>query len=125
KIWEPSAQEKIKKWNQIRPEWPDQEIHLFGAGTQSGTFDYFTEAIMGEAKASRGDYTASEDDNVLVKGISSGPKALGFFGLDYYNANRDQLKLVPIDDLNDENGKGPVSPNAETVENGTYQPPSR
>jgi phosphate transport system substrate-binding protein len=125
KIWEPAAQGKITRWNQIRPEWPDQEIHLFGAGTQSGTFDYFTEAIMGEAKASRGDYTASEDDNVLVQGISTDPKALGFFGLDYYVANKDKLKLVPVDDENDSNGKGPVVPNAETVVNGTYQPLSR
>lgn len=125
KIWEPSAQGKIMRWNQIRPQWPDQEIHLFGAGTQSGTFDYFTEAIMGKAKASRGDYTASEDDNVLVQGISSDPKALGFFGLDYYMANKDKLKLIAIDDEKDENGKGAIAPSPETVVKGTYQPLSR
>jgi phosphate transport system substrate-binding protein len=125
KMWEPEAQGKIMKWNQIRPTWPDEEIHLFGAGTQSGTFDYFTEAIVGKAKACRGDYTASEDDNVLVQGISTDKNALGFFGLDYFTANKDKLKLVPVDDQKDENGKGPVSPSVETVKNATYQPLSR
>jgi phosphate transport system substrate-binding protein len=125
KMWEPAAQGKIVKWNQIRSTWPNEEIHLFGAGTQSGTFDYFTEAIVGKAKACRGDYTASEDDNVLVQGISTDKNALGFFGLDYFTANKDKLKLVPVDDQKDENGKGPVSPSVETVKNATYQPLSR
>lgn len=125
KIWEPAAQGKITKWNQIRPEWPDQEIHLFGAGTQSGTFDYFTEAIVGESKASRGDYTASEDDNVLVQGISTDKNALGFFGLEYYAANKEKLKLIPIDDEDDSNGKGAIAPTVESVKDGTYQPLSR
>ncbi|WMJ71578.1 PstS family phosphate ABC transporter substrate-binding protein [Cytophagaceae bacterium ABcell3] len=122
KIWQPEAQSKVKKWNQIRPEWPNKEIHLFGAGTQSGTFDYFTEAIVGTAKSSRGDYTASEDDNVLVQGISSDVLALGYFGLDYYEANQDKLKLVPID-----NGhhKGPIIPTQESISSGIYQPLSR
>lgn len=125
KMWEPAAQGKIMKWNQIRATWPNEEIHLFGAGTQSGTFDYFTEAIVGKAKACRGDYTASEDDNVLVQGISTDKNAIGFFGLDYFTANKDKLKLIAVDDQKDENGKGPVSPSVETVKNATYQPLSR
>lgn len=124
-IWEPAAQGKIMRWNQVRSSWPNEEIHLFGAGTQSGTFDYFTEAIVGEAKSCRGDYTASEDDNVLVQGISTDKNALGFFGLDYYVANKEKLRLLAIDDQNDANGKGPVAPDEATVKDGTYQPLSR
>ena len=124
-IWEPSAQGKIMKWNQVRKTWPNEEIHLLGAGTQSGTFDYFTEAIVGTAKACRGDYTASEDDNVLVQGISTDKNALGFFGIDYYIANKDKLKLIPVNDGIEANGAGAVSPTEETVKNGTYQPLSR
>ncbi|NJO69380.1 MAG: PstS family phosphate ABC transporter substrate-binding protein [Bacteroidetes bacterium] len=125
KIWEPEAQGKILRWNQIRPEWPDKEIHLFGAGTASGTFDYFTEAIVGTAKSSRGDYTASEDDNVLVQGISSDELALGYFGLAYYENNKDKLTLLPVDDEIAENGNGPILPNLENVKNKTYSPLSR
>lgn len=125
KIWEPAAQGKIKKWNQIRPTWPDKEIHLFGPGVDSGTFDYFTEAIVGKSGASRGDFTASEDDNVLVQGIATDPSALGFFGVSYYDHNKERLKLVPIDDENDANGKGPVAPDYDSVVKGTYQPLSR
>ncbi len=124
-IWAPEAQGKIKKWNQIRAEWPNQEIHLYGAGVASGTYDYFTEAIVGKAQSSRGDYTASEDDNVLVQGISTDKLALGFFGLAYFEENKDKLKLVPVDDQIDENGIGPILPTMETVSNGTYQPLSR
>lgn len=120
KIWEPEAQGKIKKWNQVRPEWPDEEIHLFGAGVESGTYDYFTEVIVGKSHSSRGDYTASEDDNVLVQGISSDKYALGFFGLAYYEENMDKLKVVPVD-----GGNGPVAPSLETVKNKTYAPLSR
>jgi len=120
RIWEPVAQGKIIKWNQVRPEWPDAPLKLFGPGVDSGTFDYFTEAIMGKPKSSRGDFTASEDDNVLVQGISGDKNALGYFGLAYYEENKDKLKLVPID-----GGKGPVFPSEETVMNGTYQPLSR
>lgn len=120
KLWEPAAQETITKWNQIRPEWPDKEIHLYGPGVASGTYDYFTEAIVGESGASRGDFTASEDDNVLVHGIAGDQYALGFFGLAYYEENQDKLKLVPVD-----GGDGPVLPSAETVESGTYKPLSR
>jgi phosphate transport system substrate-binding protein len=125
RLWEPAAQGRITRWNQIRPEWPDREIHLFGPGVDSGTFDYFTEAIVGQEDASRGDYTSSEDDNVLVQGVASDPNALGFFGLAYYEENAHKLKLVPIDDGDDGNGKGPILPSVETVRNGTYRPLSR
>ena len=120
KIWEPEAQNTIMRWNQIRPEWPDNELHLYGAGTASGTYDYFTEAIVGKSGSSRGDYTASEDDNVLVQGIKSDINALGFFGLAYYKENKESLKLVPVD-----GGSGPVFPTVETVSNNIYQPLSR
>lgn len=120
KIWEPAAQGTITKWNQIRPEWPDKEIHLYGPGTASGTYDYFTEAICGKSGASRGDYTASENDNVLVQGLSGDVGGLGYFGIAYYDANKEKLKLVPID-----NGNGPVLPSNETVLNKSYQPLSR
>ncbi len=120
KIWEPEAQGVIMKWNQIRPEWPDEEIHLFGPGSASGTYDYFTEAVVGESGASRGDFTASEDDNVLVQGIATDKFGLGFFGLAYYEENKDKLTLVAVD-----GGNGPVLPNLETVSNGTYTPLSR
>jgi len=125
KIWEPAAQGKITHWNQIRPEWPNKEIHLYGAGVESGTYDYFTEAIVGESHASRGDYTASEDDNVLVQGVSTDPLALGFFGYAYYEENKSKLKAVPVDDQNDANGKGAILPSIETVKDGTYAPLSR
>ena len=125
KIWEPSAQGEITKWSQVRKGWPDSEIHLYGPGVASGTYDYFTEAVVGKAKSSRGDYTASEDDNVLVQGVSTDKLALGFFGLAYFNENSDKLKLIPIDDNKDENGKGPILPSEETVENGTYRPLAR
>ncbi len=125
KLWEPAAQGKITRWNQIRPEWPDQDIHLYGAGTSSGTFDYFTEAIMGEAKSCRGDYTASEDDNVLVQGVASDKNALAFFGLSYFENNKDKLKLVPVNDENDANGAGAILPTLETVKDKSYSPLSR
>src|SRR5690606_20607157 len=125
KILEPAAQGKITTWDQVRPGFPKRPLNLYGAGTASGTYDYFTEAITGEAKASRGDYNASEDDNVLVKGVSSDKNALGYFGFAYYEMNADQLKLVPIDDEDDTNGEAPVVPGRETVSSGTYQPLSR
>ncbi|MHC4197640.1 MAG: PstS family phosphate ABC transporter substrate-binding protein [Planctomycetota bacterium] len=124
-IWEPAAEEKITRWNQIRPEWPDKEIRLFGAGVDSGTFDYFTKAICGQSGASRGDFTPSEDDNVLVQGIANDEGALGFFGIAYYEANKDKLKLVGIDDGNPSNGDGPIKSSLETVKDNTYQPLSR
>ncbi len=125
KLWEPGAQGKIMRWSQIRAGWPDREIRLFGPGVDSGTFDYFTEVITGKTAASRGDYTSSEDDNVLVQGIGGDENALGYFGLAYYEENKSKLKLVPIDDGNDGNGKGPVAPSQETVSGGTYRPLSR
>lgn len=124
-LWAPEAQDKIKYWNQIRPEWPNEEIHLFGAGVESGTYDYFTEVIVGKSHSSRGDYTASEDDNVLVQGVSSDKYALGFFGLAYYQENAEKLKVVGIDDGNAENGTGPILPSIETVINKTYTPLGR
>lgn len=124
-LWAPAAQKTVTRWNQVRPSWPDKEIHLFGAGTDSGTYDYFAEAIVGKDKGTRGDYQASEDDNVLVQGISGDSLALGFFGLAYYEENRDKLKLLGVDDENAANGAGCVQPTQETVETGTYQPLSR
>jgi phosphate transport system substrate-binding protein len=120
KLWEPAAQGKILRWNQVRPDWPDQEIHLFGAGVDSGTFDYFTEVVVGKSTQSRGDYTSSEDDNVIVQGVSGDQYALGYFGYAYYEENKDKLRIVPVD-----NGKGPIAPSPETVANGTYTPLSR
>lgn len=122
KMWEPAAQGAITTWKQINPAWPDQPLKLFGAGADSGTFDYFTEAIVGKAKSSRGDYTASEDDNVLVQGVSRDKGALGFFGLAYYVENQNKLKAVPIVE---KDGKPGVLPSLKTVEDGTYQPLSR
>jgi phosphate transport system substrate-binding protein len=100
-------------------------VHLFGTGTASGTFDYFTEAVNGKAKAIRGDYTASANPNVLVQGISSDKNALGFFGLAYYESNKDKLKIVAVDNEKKEDGDGAIAPSQETVKNGTYQPLSR
>jgi phosphate transport system substrate-binding protein len=120
KLWEPAAEGVVTKWNQIRPEWPDQKINLYGAGTDSGTFDYFTEAINGKEDASRGDYTASEDDNILVTGVSGDKYALGYFGLAYLIENQGKIKGVDVD-----GGKGCVTPTEKTVEDGTYTPLSR
>jgi phosphate transport system substrate-binding protein len=120
KIWEPAAEGKITKWNQVNPSWPDTPLKLYGPGVDSGTFDYFTEAIVGKSRSSRGDFTASEDDNVLVQGIASDRGGLGFFGYAYYAENRDKLKLVAID-----GGRGPVLPSEKTVMDGTYYPLSR
>ncbi len=122
KVWEPGAQGKVMRWNQINPAWPDAPIKLFGAGSDSGTFDYFTEAINGKSKASRGDYTASEDDNVLVQGVSQDVNAIGYFGYAYYAENQQRLKAVPIVE---KAGKPAVAPSEATVLNGTYQPLSR
>jgi phosphate transport system substrate-binding protein len=122
KMWEPAAQGKVTRWNQINPAFPDAPIKLFGAGSDSGTFDYFTEAITGKAKSSRGDYTASEDDNVLVQGVTQDVNAIGYFGYAYYAENQSRLKAVPIV----EKAGGPaVSPSEKTVLDGSYQPLSR
>ena len=123
KIWEPEAQGKITKWNQIRPEWPNNEIKLYGAGSDSGTFDYFTEAINGKSKASRGDYTASEDDNVLVQGVEGDKHALGYMGFAYYEAHQKRLKALGIEW--NEKGKPPIKPTEEAVLAGNYNPLSR
>jgi phosphate transport system substrate-binding protein len=120
KLWEPAAQGKITNWSQVRSGWPNAPIKLFGPGADSGTFDYFTDAIVGEEGASRTDYLPSEDDNVLVQGVSRDKNALGYFGFAYYEANKDKLKAIGID-----GGKGAVMPSAATVQNGTYQPLSR
>lgn len=125
KIWAPESQGVVTKWSQVRDGFPDEPILLFGPGTDSGTFDYFTEAINGKSGSSRGDYTASEDDNVLVEGISTEKGALGYFGIAYYEQNKDSLKVVPIDDGNAGNGDGPVVPSMKTVMDGTYQPLAR
>jgi phosphate transport system substrate-binding protein len=122
KMWEPAAQGKLTRWNQVNPAWPDQPMKLFGAGSDSGTFDYFTEAIVGKAKSSRGDFTASEDDNVLVQGVAGDVNALGYFGYAYYAENTNKLKALPIAD---KDGKPGVSPSETTVLNGTYTPLSR
>jgi phosphate transport system substrate-binding protein len=124
-LWAPEAQGKILRWNQVRRSWPEREIRLFGAGVDSGTYDYFTEATVGKEGASRGDFTSSEDDNVLVQNISTDELALGFLPLAYVEQNQSKLKLVPVDDGNPDNGKGPITPTADTVRGGTYQPLSR
>jgi len=121
-MWEPAAQGKITKWNQINPAWPDAPIKLFGAGADSGTFEYFTEATVGKAKSSRGDYTASEDDNVLVQGVSRDVNAIGYFGYAYYAENKARLKALPI--VNPKTGVA-VEPSEESVIKATYQPLSR
>jgi phosphate transport system substrate-binding protein len=122
KIWEPAAQGKIMRWNQVNPAWPDAPIKLFGAGSDSGTFDYFTEAITGKSKASRGDFTASEDDNVLVQGVAQDVNAIGYFGYAYYAENTQRLKAVPIIE---KAGKPAVAPSEASVLDGSYQPLSR
>ena len=124
-LWGPEAQGKVTKWSQVRKGWPDREIHLFGAGVDSGTYDYFTEAINGKAKASRGDFTSSEDDNVLVQGISNDELALGFVPFAYFEENSAKLKLVPVDDGKADNGAGAVAPSPDSIRTGTYQPLSR
>ncbi|HSI95179.1 MAG: PstS family phosphate ABC transporter substrate-binding protein, partial [Methylophilaceae bacterium] len=122
KMWEPASQGKVKTWKQVNAAWPDKPLKLFGAGADSGTFDYFTEAIVGKAKSSRGDFTASEDDNVLVQGVSQDANAIGYFGLAYYEENKDKLKAAGIIE---KAGKPAVLPSQETVMSGTYQPLSR
>ena len=122
KMWEPASQSKVMKWSEVNPAWPDAPMKLFGAGADSGTFEYFTEAVVGKPKSSRGDFTASEDDNVLVQGVSRDVNALGYFGYAYYAENMARLKGLPI--VNPKTGKA-VEPSAANVENGTYVPLSR
>ena len=118
KIWQPGS--TVNKWSDIRADWEDRALNLYGPGTDSGTFDYFTEAVNGKSQACRADFTASEDDNVLVQGIAGDPNALGFFGFAYYGENRSRLKAVPID-----GGKGPVAPSEQSINDGSYEPLSR
>jgi len=120
KIWAPGS--SVKSWKQVNPAYPDKPLALFGPGTASGTFDYFTEAVNGKAKSSRSDYTPSEDDNVLVTGVAGNLGALGYFGYAYYEENKDRLRAVPIVA---KGGTTPVVPSPEAVMNGTYQPLSR
>ncbi|MDX2100152.1 MAG: PstS family phosphate ABC transporter substrate-binding protein [Leptolyngbyaceae cyanobacterium bins.59] len=120
KMWEPAAQGKITTWDQIRSGFPKEKIALYGPGTDSGTFDYFTNEIVGDEGKSRGDYTASEDDNVLVQGVAGDKGAIGYFGYAYYEENKDKLKVLEID-----SGSGCVAPSPETIANGTYTPLSR
>ena len=119
-VWAPEAEDVVKKWSQVRAGWPDEDLRLYAPGTDSGTFDYFTETVNGESQASRGDGIFSEDDNVLVTGISRDRGALGYFGYAYYEENRDILKVVGID-----GGDGCIIPTSETINNGTYSPLSR
>lgn len=121
KMWEPAAQGQLTRWNQVRPEWPDAPLMLFGPGADSGTFDYFTEAVTGKAKSSRGDYTASEDDNVLVQGVEHNKNALGYFGFAYYISHKDQMRAVPIEKADGTQ----ILPSTAAVTDGTYQPLSR
>ncbi|KAA1282373.1 MAG: PstS family phosphate ABC transporter substrate-binding protein [SAR202 cluster bacterium] len=119
-LWSPEAEGKITRWNQVRDSFPDESVNLYGPGVNSGTFDYFTETVNGEAQASRGDFLASEDDNVLVHSVSNDANGLGYFGYAYYTANAAKLKIVPID-----GGDGCIEPTDETINNGTYAPLSR
>ena len=119
-IWSPAAEGEVKRWNQVRPEWPDRRFRLYAPGVDSGTFDYFTEVVNGEAQSSRGDFTASEDDNVLVQGISGDKNSLGYFGYAYYNENSERLNVVQID-----GGSGCITPSVQTINDGSYSPLSR
>jgi len=120
KIWEPAAQGNVKNWNQVDPSFPDQSLTLFGAGTASGTFDFFTKAINGEEDSSRSDYNATEDDNVTVQGVGGDKGGLGYFGLSYYEQNQDKLNVVKVD-----GGDGCVEPTTATVQDNSYSPLSR
>ena len=120
KIWEPKAMGKITHWNQVRDSWPNNPLTLYGPGSNSGTFDYFTEAVVGEVGESRSDYLASEDDDILVQGVTQDPNALGYFGYAYYESHQDDLKALAVD-----SGDDPVMPSRETVKNAEYQPLSR
>lgn len=120
-MWEPAAQGKVTNWNQVRPGFPDMPLKLYGPGADSGTFDYFTEAVIGESKAIRGDFTASEDDNILVKGVAGDKGGIGYFGLAYYAENTNKINAAKI---NNAEGKY-IKPSLETAQNGTYNPLSR
>lgn len=125
KIWEPDAEHKIMKWSQVRSGWPDRDLHLYGAGLASGTYDYFTEAVVQKEHSSRMDFKSSEDDDELVSQIAKDELALGFFGYAYLYKNPDKLKALAIDDGNPNNGVGAIQPTPDTVRSGQYQPFSR
>lgn len=125
RLWEPAAERKIMRWSQVRKGWPDTEIHLYGAGADSGTYDYFTAAIVGAEHSSRIDYAGSEDDDVLVESVATDPQSLGFFGLGYYEKNKARIKAVAVDDEKDTNGAGAVLPSTESITGGAYQPLTR
>jgi phosphate transport system substrate-binding protein len=124
-LWDAPAEKRITRWNQVRADWPDREITLFGPGTESGTFDYFTDAINGRAGSSRTDYTSSGDDEVIVRGVASNELSLGYVGHSYFEKHRDQLKALAVDDLNDRIGRGPIEPTESNVSRGLYRPLSR
>ena len=124
-LWEPAAQAKITRWSQIRPGWPDRRINLFGPGPRSGTFDFFTLVIVGHERESRGDFTGSEDDEVIVKNVANDSQALGYVGYVYYERHRDALRAVRIDDLDQGIGPGAVEPSPDSVRRGLYRPLSR
>jgi len=124
-IWQPEAQGKVMKWKDVRSDWPNKPLRLFGPGVDSGTYDYFTEAVVGKEHSSRGDFTSSEDDNVLVQGVAGDEGGLGFLGYAYYEQSKSKLAALPVDDAKPDNGAGPIAPSVETVENATYQPLSR
>ena len=121
-MWAPESEGKVTRWNQIRPEWPNEPFNLYGPGVDSGTFDYFTEVVNGKSQSSRGDFTASEDDNVLVEGVASSEGGLGYFGLAYYEENAGKLKIVPVKAAGSVQA---VAPSKETVLEGSYTPLSR
>jgi phosphate transport system substrate-binding protein len=124
-MWAPDAERRITRWNQVRPEWPDREMVLAGPGTESGTFDYFTDAINGSAGASRRDYTANADDREIVRLVASNENALGYVGYSYFERNREGLRALPVDDLNDRIGQGAIEPSPSNVRRGVYRPLSR
>ncbi len=125
KLWAPAAEDAVLSWSDLDPAWPDRPLQLYAPGVESGTYDYFTEAIVGREGVSRHDFNASENDDVLVRGVATDINALGFFGLAYYLENQDRLRVVPVDDLDASNGVGPVEPTATSVRDGAYQPLSR
>lgn len=125
KLWAPEAEKTTTRWSQLRAGWPDREVRLFGPGPKSGTFDYFTEMVVGTLDQSRQDYTASEDDTVIVKGVAADPDALGYVGYGYFEKNRAALRAVAIDDQDDSIGRGAIAPSPENVRRGVYRPLSR
>ena len=125
RIWEPAAAGSVLRWSQVRSGFPVEDLVLLAPGRDSGTFDYFTKAILGEEDAGRSDVTTSEDDEWLANGVREDPGALAYFGLAYYAEHRDTLKLLAVDDGDPSNGEGPVLPSAATVRDGTYQPLAR